>query len=327
MRVLVTGGAGYAGSMLTRKLLSKGYQVKVIDALWYGSESIAECQKNENFQLIKDDIRNLNATVKAIEGVDAVVHLASIVGMNATAIAPKTSEVINYLSTKNIVELCKLYDIDSFIFASTCSVYGTQPNSVITEESFTMPLDFYSEQKFHCEQAIASFDTPSTIFRFGTLFGLSYRMRFDIVINLFIAQAITEGKITVFGGDQHRPILHVSDAVDSIIFGLESNLTGTYNVVHENLTIMEIAERIRNMTGCKIEVLTDDIDKRDYSVTAGKINKVGFSTSKNLEFAFEEIKTAFDEGKIKNFKDRKYNNYELLLNSHEMTQRMKNIGK
>ena len=142
MRILITGGAGYVGSLLTRKLLLKGYQVRVIDGLWYGKEPIRECINNNNFELVEDDIRNLTSTVRAMKNVDAVIHLASIVGMPASSIEPRTSEEINYLATKNIAELCQLHGIETYIFASTCSVYGSQPNKIINEKSPTSPLDY-----------------------------------------------------------------------------------------------------------------------------------------------------------------------------------------
>ena len=148
MRILVTGGAGYVGSLLSRKLLAKGYQVRVMDALWYGKQSIAECLTNENFELVQEDVRNLVSTVRAMKDVDAVIHLASIVGMPASSIEPRTSEEINYLATKNIAELCQLHGIETYIFASTCSVYGSQPDKIITEKSRASPLDYYSKQKF-----------------------------------------------------------------------------------------------------------------------------------------------------------------------------------
>jgi Nucleoside-diphosphate-sugar epimerases len=247
MRILVTGGAGYLGSVLSRKLLAKGHQVRLIDALWYGKESIEDLMPNKNFELIQDDIRNLVVTVKALKDVDAVIHLASIVGMPASSIEPKSSEEINYLATKNIAELCQLHNINTYIFASTCSVYGSQPETLITEKSPTDPLDFYAKQKYLSERATGWLNKAPTILRFGTLFGSSPRMRFDLVINRFIAQAIKEGKVTVFGGAQYRPFLHVSDASDAIIFSLEKNLTGTYNVVSENLTIKQAAERISRL--------------------------------------------------------------------------------
>jgi len=321
-RVLITGGAGYLGSILSRKLLDKGYKVRVIDDLWYGKESIEDCLENENFELIQNDIRNLVVTVKALKGVDAVIHLASIVGMPASSIEPRTSEEINYLATKNIAELCQLHGIETYIFASTCSVYGAQPNKLITEKSPTMPLDFYSEQKFYSERAIGWLNRAPTILRFGTLFGYSPRMRFDLVINLFIAQALSGEKIVVHGGNQYRPFLHVSDAANSLIFALENNLTGTYNVIAENMTIIEVAERIKKLTECEIEISKDIEDERDYRVSAEKINKFGFKPSKNVEYAFEEIKKAIDEGEIKEFKDPKYNNYKVLFGSKEMQERV-----
>ena len=153
MRILVTGGAGYLGSVLLRKLLAKGYQVRLIDALWYGKKPIEDLLPNKNFELIQNDIRNLVVTVKALKDVDAVIHLASIVGMPASSIEPKSSEEINYLATKNIAELCQLHNIDTYIFASTCSVYGSQPETLITEKSPTSPLDFYAKQKYLSERA------------------------------------------------------------------------------------------------------------------------------------------------------------------------------
>ena len=318
MRVLITGGAGYLGSVLSRKLLSKGYQVRIMDSLWYGNESIKELEQNENFELIKEDIRNLVPTVKSMINVDAVIHLASIVGMPASSIEPRTSEEINYLATKNIAELCQLHNIETYIFASTCSVYGYQPNKIINEKSNVSPLDFYAQQKYLSERATGWLNRSPTIYRFGTLFGLSPRMRFDLVINLFVAQAIIDGKITVFGGKQERPFLHVSDAADSLIFGIEKNLTGTYNVISENMTIMQAAERISKLTGCKIEISENNEDNRSYRVSAEKIKQVGFSPSKTIEDAIKEIKDALIDKKIENYKDVKYNNYKLLYSSKEM---------
>ncbi len=318
MRVLITGGAGYLGSVLSRKLLAKGYNVRVMDALWYGSESIEDLKKNENFELIKEDIRNLVPTVKAMIDVDAVIHLASIVGMPASSIEPRTSEEINYLATKNIAELCQLHDIETYIFASTCSVYGYQPNKIINEKSHVAPLDFYAKQKYLSERATGWLNRSPTIYRFGTLFGYSPRMRFDLVINLFVAQALTDGKITVFGGKQERPFLHVSDAADSLIFGIEKNITGTYNVISENMTILQAAERIKKIIGCEIEISAENEDNRSYRVSAEKIKQVGFTPLKNLDDTIKEIKDAFSNKLLKDYNDVKYNNYKLLYSSKEM---------
>ncbi len=322
MRILITGGAGFLGSVLSRKLLDKGYTVRIIDDLWYGKESISDCLKNPNFKLIKADIRNLIETVRAMKDVDAVIHLASIVGMPASSIEPRTSEEINYLATKNIAELCQLHEIETYIFASSCSVYGSQPNSLVTEKSPVLPLDFYAKQKFLSERAIGWLNRAPTILRFGTMFGLSPRMRFDLVINLFIAQAITKGKITVFGGNQYRPFLHVSDAADSFIFALENDLTGTYNVVSENLTILDAANRIKKAIDCKVEISNENEDKRNFRVSGNKISKMGFKPRETIEDAITEIKEIFGKGIIKNFDDMRYNNYKLLYGSKEMQEKV-----
>jgi nucleoside-diphosphate-sugar epimerase len=326
LKVLITGGAGYVGSILSRKLLAKGYEVRIIDALWYGKNSIDECINNEKFEVVQDDIRNLTATVKAMKDVDAVVHLASIVGMPASSIEPRTSEEINYLATKNIAELCELHGIENYIFASTCSVYGAQPNKKIDERSTLSPLDFYAEQKYKSERAIGWLNRAPTILRFGTLFGLSPRMRFDLVINLFIAKALRDKKITIFGGNQYRPFLHVSDAAESIVFSLENNLTGTYNIVQENLKIKEAAARISKLVDCEVEVSLDQIDERDYNVSADKISKIGFTPSKNIEDAFLEIKEAIKKGDINDFENSEYNNYKLLTSTKEMQEKVFMLG-
>lgn len=320
MRVLITGGAGYLGSILSRKLLEKNYEVRVMDALWYGIEPIEDCLKNKNFELIKEDIRNLTSTVKALKNVDAVIHLASLVGMPASSIEPKTSEEVNYLATKNIAELCELHEIETYIFASTCSVYGSQPNKLITEKSKNEPLDFYAKSKWQSERAIQYLNHAPSILRFGTLFGSSPRLRFDLVINLFCIQALVEGKITVNGGNQYRPFLHVIDAAESLIFSLEKNLTGTYNVISENMTILEAAQRISKLSGCEIEISNENPDKRNYKVSAEKIKQVGFKPERKIEDAFNDFKIKYEAGEIKNYNSEKYSNYKLLLNSKKMQE-------
>ena len=317
MQVLVTGGAGYLGSILTRKLLNQGHHVTVFDALWYGKEPIIDCLGNENFKLINEDIRNLIPTVKALKNVDAVIHLASVVGMPASSIEPKTSEEVNYLATKNIAELCELHGIDTYMFASTCSVYGSQGNDLITEKSKVNPLDYYAESKWLSERAIQYLNHAPTILRFGTLFGISPRLRFDLVVNLFIIQSIFEGEITVDGGSQYRPFLHVEDAADSLIFALDKNLTGTYNVISENKTIMQVAELISEISGCKINISQDNPDKRNYRVSADKIKRSGFNPTHKIKQSFSEFENKVKSGEIKNYKEAIYNNYKQLFESDE----------
>ena len=322
MKILVTGGAGYLGSILCRKLLDKGYSVRMIDTFWYGKKSIEHLLGHENLEIIEGDIRNLVVTVKAMKDVDAVIHLASLVGMPASSIEPKSSEEINYLATKNIAELCQLHNIGTYIFASTCSVYGSQPNSLITEKSACDPFDFYAKQKYLSERATGWLNRAPTILRFGTLFGFSPRMRFDLVINLFIAQSLKEGKITVNGGDQYRPFLHVDDAADSLIFSMEKNLTGTYNVLTENMTILQAAEKIKKLSSCEISINNDEIDERNYNVSCEKITQVGFNPKKNIDFAFNEIKNAINENLITDYTAAEYSNYKLLFGSKDLQEKV-----
>ena len=246
--------------------------------------------------------------------------------MPASSIEPKSSEEINYLATKNIAELCQLHNIDTYIFASTCSVYGSQPEKLITEKSPTDPLDFYAQQKYLSERAAGWLNKAPTILRFGTLFGMSPRMRFDLVINLFVAQAIQEKQITVFGGDQYRPFLHVDDAADALIFALEKNLTGTYNVISENLTIKQAAEKISDATGCKINISNENEDKRNYKVSAEKLMQVGFHPSRTINDAIKEIGEAIENKEITNYADEKYSNYKLLFGSKEMQEKVFMLG-
>jgi len=323
MRLLVTGGGGYLGSIFCRKMLAKGHKVKVLDALWYGKESLEELSNNPDFELVQEDIRNLVSTVSAMKDADTVVHLASIVGMPASSIDPILSEEVNYLATKNIAELCQLHEIETYVFASTCSVYGSQPNTLITEKSKVAPIDFYATQKYLSEKATRWLNRSPLIFRFGTLFGYSPRMRFDLVINLFVAQAIKEGKITVFGGNQNRPFLHVDDAAESIVFGLENNLTGTYNVITENFTMLQAAKKVSEITGCEIQIKPEVEDERHYEVSADKLSLTGFRPSKKLKDGIKEIIDIFSDGKIKDFNDKKYSNYEILLDKRETDELVK----
>jgi nucleoside-diphosphate-sugar epimerase len=319
VRILITGGAGYLGSILSKKLLDEGNQVSVFDALWYGKEPIKDCLNNNNFTLINEDIRNLIPTVKALkDDIDAVIHLASVVGMPASSIEPKMSEEINYLATKNIAELCELHGIDTFLFSSTCSVYGEQGNNLITEKSKVNPIDYYAKSKWQSERAIQYLNHAPTILRFGTLFGISPRLRFDLVVNVFIIQALFEGKITVNGGEQYRPFLHVEDAADSLIFALKKNLTGVYNVISKNIKIIEVAELISKLSGCEINITQENPDKRNYKVSADKIKSMGFDPKHTIEESFYNFKEKVDSGEIKNYKDAKYSNYKQLFESKEI---------
>ena len=319
LKILVTGGSGYLGSILTRKLLKNGHKVRILDNFLFGKGSINGI-KNKNLEIVQGDIRDIGSISKSLKGIDTVIHLASIVGTQSSELDPKTSIEINYLSTRNIAELCKLYKIKQLIFASTCSVYGAQPDKLIAENSDVNPLDSYGQSKFESERAILqSYDYP-TILRLGTLFGASYRMRFDLAINLFIAQAMNKEKITVFGGNQWRPFLHVDDAATAFNFVVENKMEGIYNVIWKNLTINNMAKMVKKLIPTKVEISKDIVDKRDYRVTGKKFEKFGFKAKKDIDYTVKEFKTKIPDV-VKNYKHDKYSNYKSFFNNRSIQRK------
>ena len=325
MRIVVTGGAGYLGSILCRRLLEEGHKIKCLDNLLYGKEPIKPLLRNSNFQLITGDIRDMTTITTAINGADAVIHLASIVGRQAANLNSKATMEINYLATKNIAELCALHDVKNLIFASTCSVYGAQPNNLIDEHSPTRPVDLYAETKIKSEAAILDVFANAAILRTATLFGLSKRMRFDLAINRFIAQAIQDKMLTVFGGQQYRPFIHVADATEGYLFVLDNELKGIYNISWENWKITDVAKLISDTLGAKIEVSKKIVDLRDYKVNYDKIKSLGFNPKRNVQTAIEEISERY-ESEFKDYRLPKYDNYGTIFNSKDVQSKIYTRG-
>ena len=319
-KILVIGGAGYIGSVLVRKLLQKEYVVYVLDNLTYGDHGIKDLTNNPDFIFIKGDVRNLSDVLDAIKHVDAVVHLAAIVGEPACSLKPEESIQVNYLATKMLAETCKYFQVNRFIFASTCSVYGESlsPDELLTEEATTNPISLYAEMKLKSEQALLEMlddNFSPTILRFATVYGVSPRMRFDLVVNLLTAKAIFDKEITIFGGSQWRPFIHVGDVADAIIKCLEapiSQIRGQiFNVASQNIKIMELGKIIqKHIPSAKLIVRSEIKDRRSYKVSSNKINKtLGFKPSKKIEDGVLEIKEAIKQGVFTNYTDKKYNNY------------------
>lgn len=311
MRVLVTGGCGYLGSVVVRRLLQNGFSVNVIDSGLYGFDSLSDLKRHTRLKMIQGDIRNLTEISEALKDCDYVVHLAGIVGMPATNIDPILSTETNYLATKNLAELCNMKEIP-LVFASTCSVYGSQPGRKITETSKVIPLEPYALHKYRCEKEIQQLHWSPAILRFGTLFGLSQRMRFDLVINKFIAQAVHKIPLTVEGGKQMRPFLHVLDASEAIMTILDQRLDGVFNVISENHSILDVASIISSLTGASIKQNPGQTDSRDYSVSIGKIHAFGFNPKYSIGFAINEITKWFEKENV-DFTDHRFSNYDSLL--------------
>ena len=331
-KVLITGGAGYLGSILSRKLLERGYKVKIIDNLTYGDDSIKELYNNSNFELIKGDIRHIETITKNIEDIQAVIHLAGIVGDPACGLSSKQTIEQNLLSTQNLAQICKHFQINRFIFASSCSVYG-ESNELLDENSELNPVSLYARDKIGSEKAILNLmdeNFSPTILRMGTLYGKSYRPRFDLVLNTLTAYATKEKEFSIFGGEQWRPMLHVSNAAEAYIAALESPIDKVkgeiFNVgsEEENYKIVDLGRNVQKLIPeSNMKIDEKDVDLRNYRVNFQKIkNTLEFLPKKTIKDGILEINKEIEENIIENFKDPKYNNFKFLENKSKKTESM-----
>jgi nucleoside-diphosphate-sugar epimerase len=304
MKVLVVGGAGYVGGGIVDKL-SQNHEVTVYDSLVYETSY----RKNVNF--ILGDIREYDKLNKILNNFDVVIWLAALVGDGACSINPELTYEINSESIKNLVT-----NFDKrIVFLSTCSVYGAQ-DGVLTEESETNPLSEYASSKLLGEQYLK--DSNSIIFRLGTLFGISdqfSRVRLDLVVNILTAKALMEKKISVFGGDQWRPLLHVKDVANAIDQTVDTSLNGIYNLHYKNYKIIDIAEKIKEKIGdVEIDITPMSFeDARNYQVSSEKLEKESkFKAEIGLEQGIDEIYELILNNRIKDINDPRYSNQNFL---------------
>lgn len=329
-KVLVVGGAGYLGSVICLKLLDKGCMVRVLDNLTYGDSGIKNLYNNPKFKFIKGDMRNIQTVVEATKDVDAVIHLAAIVGDPASALNPEETIEINYLGTKMLVEVCKYSQINRFIFASTCSVYGKSEShqKPLTEESELNPVSLYARTKIESEKALIESSDENfspTIFRMATLFGYSPRMRFDLVVNILSAKGYFDKEIPIFGGEQYRPIVHVKDAAESFIKCLEApieNVAGEiFNIGSNRLNykILDLGEEINEIIhDASLKIETDNgLDERSYYVEFKKMNEVlNYEPRYSIPDGVKELLNEFRKGGFEDYKDIKYSNYKSLIETN-----------
>jgi len=304
MKILVVGGAGYVGGGIVDKL-SQEHEVTVYDSLIYETSY----RKKVNF--ILGDIRDTTKINNILDGFDVVVWLAALVGDGACAINPDLTYEINSESVKNLVE-----NFDKrIIFLSTCSVYGAQ-DGVLTEDSGTNPLSEYASSKLKAEEYLK--DSDALIFRLGTLFGLSdefSRVRLDLVVNILTAKALIDKKISVFGGEQWRPLLHVNDVSNAISHCLKTDVSGIYNLHHKNYRIIDIAREIENkVKDVELEVTPMSFeDARNYQVSSQKLlDETGFEASIELINGINEIYDLIFHNRIKDITDPRYSNQNFL---------------
>ena len=321
-KVLVTGGGGYIGSVLVRMLLDHGYKVRILDKFIFGIEPIADILNNPDLEVIIGDICKMDDLKKAVKGVNHVVHLAAIVGDPACSVKADVAVETNFLSTIRLARLARDYEIKKFIFASTCSVYGASGDKMIDENSPTNPVSLYAETKLDAEkELIALLDKKPilTILRFGTAYGLSPRMRFDLVINYLTKKALQDKDIKIFGGDQWRPFVHIYDISRAIKIVLESDESVVkdeiFNVgsTQENYKMVEIGNIVKSvLPDTNVEIVEQIKDKRSYRVSFEKIeNTLGFKNKKTVKDGVKEIKEAIEKGQIINSDDNKYYNHKV----------------
>jgi len=322
-KVLVTGGGGYIGSVLVRMLLENDYRVRVLDKFTFGIEPIAEIINHPNMEVIIGDIRKIDDLKKGVKGVDYIVHLAAIVGDPACSVQGDVAVETNFLSTIRLARLARDNEIKKFIFASTCSVYGASGDKIIDENSPTNPVSLYAETKIDAEKELLALldKKPSlTILRFGTAYGLSPRMRFDLVINSLTKKALQDKEIKIFGGEQWRPFVHIYDISRAIkmILEADNNIVNgeIFNVgaTKENYRMREIGNIIKELVpDTNVEVVKQIKDKRSYRVSFKKIEStLGFKNEKTLKNGIIEIKDAIESGKITNPDDPVYYNHKVI---------------
>ena len=304
MNILVVGGAGYVGGGIVDKL-SKDHEVTVYDSLIYETSY----RKKVNF--ILGDIRDSSKLNSILSDFDVVVWLAALVGDGACAINPELTHEINTESVKNLVQ-----NFDKrIVFLSTCSVYGAQ-DGILTESSDTNPLSEYASSKLKAEEHLK--DSNALIFRLGTLFGISdefSRVRLDLVVNILTAKALIDKKISVFGGDQWRPLLHVNDVSNAINHCLNTDVTGIYNLHHKNYKIIDIAKEIeKKVKDVEVEVTPMSFeDARNYQVSSQKLlDETGFEASIELINGVNEIYDLIFHNRIKDITDPRYSNQNFL---------------
>ena len=316
--VLVVGGAGYIGSILTRQLLDAGYRVRVLDLELFGTDSLESAIDHPRLEVMKGDFRNVEDAARALRGMDAVCHLAAIVGDPACALDRDTTIAVNYAAAKMMALLAKANGVSKFVFASTCSVYGDS-NEIMTEESSLNPVSLYATTKIDAERALL--DTADeafqpTILRFATAYGWSHRPRFDLVANLFSAQAVTDKKIRVFNGEQWRPFVHTRDIARACVLTLEAPLAKIggqiFNVGDEsqNYTLTQLGQIVaRSCPGIEVEEVRNGDDSRNYRVNFSKIHRtLGFRASIDLVEGIQEMVNAVHGGHVPNWRDPIYSN-------------------
>ncbi|MDP1722117.1 MAG: SDR family oxidoreductase [Candidatus Gottesmanbacteria bacterium] len=317
--VLITGGAGYVGAVLVPLLLKKGYRVRVLDLFLYGDVLTT----HKNLECVRGDIRDPAVIKKSLKGIDTVIHLACISNDPSFELDPTLGKSINFDATTALIDQSKKAGVRRFIYASSSSVYGVKAEKNVTEDLPLEPLTDYSKYKARCEQYLLSKqdgDFTPVIIRPATVCGYSPRMRLDLSVNILTMSALTQKSITVFGGAQKRPNIHITDMCRAYMTLLESpkkKIAGKiYNAGYQNYSVMELALMVKRVLGdpsIVIDVKPTN-DNRSYHISSEKIkNELGFTSRHTVEEAIGDIKIAYERGLLPDvLTNKKYYNIRVM---------------
>lgn len=322
MKILITGGAGYIGSTLAPMLLEQGHQVKILDSLMYGGESMLGFWSHPGFSFVQGDIRDAAVVTEALSGMDAVVHLAAIVGDPACQQSPELAKSVNLEGSLLLVEKSRELGIKRFIFASTCSNYGrmADPTQYVDENSELRPVSLYAETKVEVEQRTLDLppqpDFCPTLIRLATVFGAAARMRFDLTVNEFTAELILKKRLVIFGEQFWRPYVHVRDvarAVSLILGSAPDKISGqVFNVgsTQENYQKKQLADLIHPYApDAAIEYVHKQEDPRDYRVSFSKIQQtLGYEITRTVPDGIREIAQLIEAGIVSDYTSLRYRN-------------------
>ena len=322
MKVLVTGGAGYIGSVLVRQLLQKNFQVRVLDSLKFGGDALYDVMMHPHFEFIQGDIRDKQKVDDALQGIEAIVHLAAIVGDPACKMYSEEAQETNWQGSVALFEAAEKYGIKRFVFASTCSNYGKMPDpdSFVTEISELRPVSLYAELKVKFEKFILEEKKDakvcSTALRFSTVYGFSPRIRFDLTVNEFTRNATLNGEQEIWGAQFWRPYCHVEDLARSVVLVLESpeqkvrsnvfNVGSTEENYNKGMVIEEVCKVVPDVNVHFVEM---NEDPRDYRVNFDKIkNELGYTITKTVPDGVKEIYTLLKTGIVTDAFSQKFRN-------------------
>jgi nucleoside-diphosphate-sugar epimerase len=293
--ILITGGCGYVGTKLTLAVLARTSEpVTVLDTQWFGNH----LAPNPRLTVLKKDVREIDDL--DLSPFDTIFHLANIANDPSVELNPYASWEVNVLATMRLADRAARQGVGQLVFASSASVYGLKSEPKVTEDLELVPISEYNKTKMVAERVILSYGDRlvTTLIRPATVCGPSPRMRLDLTVNLLTMQALTSGAMTVLGGSQVRPNIHVDDLVDVYLFARDRRLAGVYNAGFENLSVLEIAQRIADRVGAEIKILPSN-DPRSYRVCSDRLLATGFAPTKNVAVAVDEMVAAFRAGTLK----------------------------